>query len=166
MRRKGVSDFMLTAATFFMYTFLFLMAAFYASMVFADATEQLADAYGHSIAAEKLLEASCATHSRGVFYLSSVKAGDFRCVVPKNLLYVRFESEVLPNGVMRYELDRGGQAGGINWRRQDFGLFVKQLHEIPQLDDFYTVQLYNQTSGERYTARMGVTGRWSLELGR
>lgn len=166
MRRKGASDFLLTAATFFLFIFMFLMAAFYASSMFDDATKQLADAYGHSIAAEKLLEASCATSSRGVFYISAVKAGDFRCVVPKDLLYVRFESTQLPDSVVRYEIDRGEAAGGINWRRQDYGIYVKQLHQIPVIDDFYTVQLYNQTSGERYTARMGVTGRWSLGLGR
>lgn len=166
MRRRGVSDFMLTAATFFLFIFMFLMAAAYASMVFEEANHQLADAYGHSIAAEKLLEASCATSSRGVFYVSAVRAGDFRCVVPKDLLYVRFESERLPGNVTRYEIDHGGEAGGINFRRQDYGIYVRQLHEIPVIDDFYTVQLYNQSSGERYTARMGVTGRWSLGLGR
>jgi len=160
MKRKGVSGFTTVALTFFMFIMQFMLAAAYASMVMEQSEDQVAEAYRRAASAEKLLTASCATKSRGVFYASAVASGDLRCVWPLDNMYVRFEADTLSGNQSMWMIEREA----YNPRNQDFRIFVRDMRNLPPMDDFYQVTIYNRSTKQTHPATMGVTAQWPAEL--
>ncbi len=160
MKRKGVSGYVIVAITFFLFIMQFMMAAAYASMVMEQAEDQVAESFRRAASAEKLLTASCATKSRGVFYATAVESGDFRCVWPLNNMYVRFEADTLSGNQSQWMIERES----FNPANQDFRIFVRDMRNLPQMDDFYQVTIYNRSTKQTHPAIMGVTAQWPAEL--
>lgn len=161
MMRKGVSGYLITVICFFLFIMMFLLTAAYASMLLDQAEDRVAEGFRRASSAEKLLSAPCATHSRGVFYADAVESGDFRCIFPLSSIFVRFESQGLARNVTSWRIRRNRP---VEIESQDFDIDVRLIRRMPTVDDFYSVTIYNKTSGKTYGARMGVHARWPSEL--
>ncbi|MDY6776708.1 MAG: hypothetical protein SVQ76_01220 [Candidatus Nanohaloarchaea archaeon] len=72
---------------------ILILGAVYTAVVVKQAGLTTNKLYTQNMAGEEVVNAPCATVSRGVFYRSAVLSGDFRCLNPRTTLYLKFNLE-------------------------------------------------------------------------
>ena len=105
--------------------------------------------YSQNAVAEDILAAPCATKTRGVFYKSAVKTGDFHCLHPKGDILLRFSYGGDSEG---WRISRGG--GGIVTVRQ---MTWQDLAHISKNLQTYRVQIYGPETNTFEGADMQVS---------
>lgn len=103
------------------------------------------DVYRDSVLGMDVLGASCATRSRGVFYLSAVRSGDLSCLQPEDSVQLQFTLE--DGSVYSWELERSGS-----------GVSVRDPVVVAAFDNTYRVLVYDQGSRtyQKATLRVGI----------
>ncbi|MDY6773702.1 MAG: hypothetical protein SVS85_00755, partial [Candidatus Nanohaloarchaea archaeon] len=90
MRKGQISDVMITLIVFVLFAEVFGVAVL-GGMIAEKTVSKTGEIYLKNVAGIDVLEPSCATESRGVFYRSAIESESFGCLNPPRPVYFRFE---------------------------------------------------------------------------
>lgn len=142
-QRKGMFAWIIIAMIFGLSIVMFFVAASYSDNVMGEAQSLLVKNYEQNAFGEAILQIPCATESRGVFYMSSVVAGDFGCIDPVGTTHVKFDID--GGDVYRFKIERTEDSNTVSAEPGD-----------AEYTQSYPVSIIDQQNGERLEATLSM----------
>lgn len=99
----------------------------------------------------EVVDAPCATASRGVFELNAIKNKKFNCIIPRSTLYLRF----IPGDKSKQMLQ--GVDTSVKITPKNNGVSIGS-HSKSKRGETYRILVYNRQTGEKAPATLSVVG--------
>jgi hypothetical protein len=122
---------------------MFFVAASYSDNVMTEAQSLLVKNYEQNAFGEAILQVPCATESRGVFYMSSIVAGDVGCIDPVGTTHVKFN--IADGDVYRFKIERTEDSNTVSAESAD-----------AEYTQSYPVSVIDAQNSERHRATLSV----------